>query len=1080
MKSLLQYIALTLCLLLPCAVRAQVGGEASFSLREGPEGAWRVEFRLGRWGVDTVAGGYSRIVAAGLTGAHGAVGCPSLPTASRLVVLPRGSRLALAAVEGREVTLDGAIDAGRPLHPVAAARPKDAPPAAFDPDAKIYGSAQWYRGGEPLELEHVGTMGGSEVFRLTVRPVAYQPASGALRLYERLEARLEGAASGEGAAPSRRYLIVSRPQFREGLQPFVHWKRQQGYEVVERYADTNSRAVVKGLIDAEFAEPDRWPGHLLLVGDVAQLQAFLGTTRPSDMGQHITDLYYAEHTGDYLPDALVGRWPVNDSAELGAVVRKSMAYEQGRLADSAALRRLLLVAGAESTAPAPTTTNGQVNYLGREIKLAHPAWDTLCYRNPASGSQREAILTDLRQGVAAVNYTAHCTAAGWSSPAVSFTSIDTLGFAQPMLYVNNCCLSNEFGGTCFGEQLLRAPAGGAIGVVGATNSTLWDEDYYWAVGPKLPLALEPLYDSLRPGAFDRWLGRAADIRSQGQLLTAGNLAVTAVGSPYDKFYWEIYCLLGDPSLEPWVGVPPAVDLHLAAGLPRNGAGTLHLGGTPGATVTAMQHDSVLGCGTIGADGLLALPLSVSIDTTALLLTATRSGYIPRIDTVVALPAEGMAVALREVTVGDSTVGCRLENVGTLPLYGLRVVLSQLEADSLTDALVEERAATVDTLMPQHSSPWLTLPLHVSAVGQTPGWEADLTVWDSVEGMLCHLVLQGRLSVAYPSAEFRLLEADGSESHSLQPQRGYLLETLLAGMADSLALRVTALPSEDVLIDTTFHSPLPALHSPLTTPGSLTHLRLQATLRLGNYRSQSEHYLTAGRRDDSFEAGMGSYPWLAAGTAGWQVDSTVARSGRYSLRSGAIGHRQTSDLVLEVWLPVDDTLRYWSRISSEPNADKLLFSVDGQSRANARWGSGDWKQQVVTLGAGRHTLRWRYVKDDSVEQGSDCAWLDDVQLPMAVWDAPYGWFGSLPALAVESPEDESARFRVYPNPTTGRFGWSGEGVRRMTLRDLYGREVLTLEQPLPTTVDLSSLPDGLYLLQVATDHDTYHVKLLIRH
>ena len=51
---------------------------------------------------------------------------------------------------------------------------------------------------------------------------------------------------------------------------------------------------------------------------------------------------------------------------------------------------------------------------------------------------------------------------------------------------------------------------------------------------------------------------------------------------------------------------------------------------------------------------------------------------------------------------------------------------------------------------------------------------------------------------------------------------------------------------------------------------------------------------------------------------------------------------------------------------------------------------------------------------------------------------------------------------------------------MTLRDLYGREVLTLEQPLPTTVDLGSLPDGLYLLQVATDHDTYHVKLLIRH
>ena len=36
------------------------------------------------------------------------------------------------------------------------------------------------------------------------------------------------------------FLIVSRPQFREGLQSFVQWKRQEGFDVVELYVDTNS------------------------------------------------------------------------------------------------------------------------------------------------------------------------------------------------------------------------------------------------------------------------------------------------------------------------------------------------------------------------------------------------------------------------------------------------------------------------------------------------------------------------------------------------------------------------------------------------------------------------------------------------------------------------------------------------------------------------------------------------------------------------------------------------------------------------------------------------------------------------
>ena len=1071
-----RYIVLILCLLFSLPATSQDEAVARLAVMRDGAGTVRLRFeaRGGAPRVDTLGlPGFSRLVWEGI--GTGRVGAPDLPSLSALVRLPQGSSLEVKEVEADSTVWEGAVPEGKPLAPVTEGWVKDGPQPEYKPDEKVYGSHVAYRGGERVEVENLGVMGTEQLFRVTVRPVCYRPMEGDLVYDNVIEAALN-VVEAPVQPVSGGYLIVSRPQFREGLQPFVRWKRQQGFEVTELYADTHVRDSVKALMTEAVGVhgQDSWPRYVLLVGDVAQLQAFPGTTHPSGLGNHVTDLYYAEFTGDYLPDALLGRWPVNDTAELGAVVRKTVRYEQGLDLDTARLQRLLLVAGSEERDPAPVTTNGQVGYVAREARLAAPWIDTLCYRNPTSADQRPDILSDLRRGVAMLNYTAHCTAAGWSSPSVTFASIDTLDNPQPLLYVNNCCQSNSFDGTCFGEQLLRKADGGAIGVVGATNSTLWNEDYYWAVGPKYPLSLTPQYDSLRPGSFDRWLGRMGGVRSQGELLAAGNMAVMAAGSPYDKFYWEIYCLLGDPSLEPWVGVPQAIDLHLTDGTPTDGAGTLHLSGTTGATVTAMQHDTVLGTGVIGSDGMLALQLSRSIDTTPLVITATAYAHRPRIDTLAVAPVEGMGAALRSVTVGDSTVSCCVENVGTVPLYGLQVVLAQLETDSTVDASIAGQQTVVDTLMPHESRP-VVLPLQITAVGQLPWWQASLFVWDSTEGMLCCIGLRGWSEVAYPEVAFRLLEPSGDESYSLLPRSEYVLETTIEGAADAVDLVVTALPGSDTLVDSIFNFPFSTFN--FLTPDTLTHLHLQATASLGHHRTDCDWYLVGGQRADSFEEGFGSYPWRQGGTLPWVVDSTVSHSGRFSVRSGAIDHRQTSDLVLEVLLPQRDSLSYWSRVSSEVQYDKLLFSVDGVRRGNERWGEAGWKCYTTVLEAGRHTLRWRYVKDDSGTGGSDCAWIDDVRLPLALWESPYGWFGDSTLLGMEQPAMPS--LRIYPNPSRGTVTVEGGGQDELRVLDLYGRLCYSAHHTSPATYRLPFLPDGIYLLQLLTATGPVYHTLIIR-
>ena len=1019
--------------------------------------------------------GFSRLEWEEMTFGTGCVGAPDMPSISTLVRLPKGSRLEVVSVDAVSTEWMRAVPYGKPLVPVTEGWVKDGPQPEYRPDEKMYGTWDPYRGGERVEVKNLGAMGDEQLFRVTVHPAYYQPVGGNL-VYD---GYIDAALKVVEAAPqpvSNGYLIVSRPQFREGLQPFVRWKRQQGYEVVELYADTNKRDSVRALISGQWSMSNgQGPRYVLLVGDVSQLQSYPGTTHPTGMENHITDLYYVEHTGDYLPDALLGRWPVNDTAELGAVVRKTLRYEQFVGVDTVRLKRALLVAGAESQEPALVTTNGLVNYVARESRRTYPWLDTLCYRNPISATQRPLILGNLRQGAAWLIYTAHCTEAGWSNPTVTFTSVDTLDNPQPLLYVNNCCLSNAFGGTCFGEQLLRKADGGAIGVIGATNSTLWNEDYYWVVGPKYPFSFAPQYDSLRPGAFDRWTGRTGGVHTQGELLSAGNMAVTAFGSPYDKFYWETYCLLGDPSLEPWMGVPPAIDLYSTDGAPTDGAGCLYLGGTAGATVTAMQHDTVLGVGVIGANGLLALQLFRSIDTTPLVVTATAIGHCPRIDTLMVLPADGPGVALRAVAVSDSVVECRVENVGTSPLYGLRVMLGQMDADSSSDALIAEQEMRIDTLLPLQSHQ-VMLPVQLIAMGQQPWWQAQLFTWDSTEGILCSVTLRHTMEVCYPEVMVRLLEVDSSESHRLLPRRNYLLAPTVTGSCDSASLCIVALPTEDTLVSQTFHLSPFAFH--IFTPDTLTHLHLTASLALGNHRTDNNWYLVGGNRMDGFEEGFRSYPWRHEGTQAWMVDSTVSHSGHYSVRSGAIDYRQTSDLVLEVLLPQPDTLSYWSRVSSEAQYDKLLFYVDGVRRGNERWGEGGWKYYATVLEAGHHTLRWRYVKDESGSGGSDCAWIDDVRLPLALWDSAYGWFGT--NAGVEIRNTDVLSWCVYPNPCSGQLTVSGDEQGELSILDLYGRVRFAAHYISPTTYRLSFLPDGVYLLRMLTvAGPTYHT-LIIRH
>ena len=75
-----------------------------------------------------------------------------------------------------------------------------------------------------------------------------------------------------------------------------------------------------------------------------------------------------------------------------------------------------------------------------------------------------------------------------------------------------------------------------------------------------------------------------------------------------------------------------------------------------------------------------------------------------------------------------------------------------------------------------------------------------------------------------------------------------------------------------------------------------------------------------------------------------------------------------------------TLSFSWKVSSESSYDRLHFIVDG-SEVSVISGEGNWATVTHDITSdGSHTIEWKYDKDSSVSNGSDCGWVDEVDNP----------------------------------------------------------------------------------------------------
>ncbi len=515
------------------------------------------------------------------------VGIPEIPVYSKLIELPLGAKVKFRVVSYDEEIIDLSDKGIREMIiPAQASVSKSEEPGRLIIDKKVY-SVDGYINADIAKFEDAGILRSTRLGRVIINPIQYNPVKNRLRILNNLKVDIEFVGSDmakteamkskyssslfnsvinnyianpteisrENITETITYVIVADRMFETALAPFITHKQQKGYNVIVGYTDMSNvgstTTSIKNYLKGLYNNPPSGynpPHYALLVGDIAQVPSYT-------KGQHKTDLYYFDYTNDNIPDLYYGRFSAQTVAQLTPQIDKTLEYEKYTMPDPTYIKRALLVAGDDYYHEL-TWGNGQLNYAKNNYFTAQNGITATTYlqNEPYGANYAASIKTDINNGVGFANYSAHCSYDGWSDPNFSRNDINGLTNNHKYgLWVGNCCRSNKFDvSECFGEKVLRVANKGAVGYIGASDYSYWNEDFWWAVGFK-SITANPTYNASHIGAFDRLFHTHGEAQSnwystQGQMIVGGNLAVEESTSGRKKYYWEIYHLMGDPSV----------------------------------------------------------------------------------------------------------------------------------------------------------------------------------------------------------------------------------------------------------------------------------------------------------------------------------------------------------------------------------------------------------------------------------------------------------------------------------------------------------------------------------------------------
>lgn len=299
-------------------------------------------------------------------GASSPIGQPDVPSFTQWILVPNGCEVRMAATPGASRVFTGVR-----LAPVQPPPSDSGDSAAMARDEAVYARDADYPGAF-ASFEAITEIRGQAARLVRLHPYQYNPRTGVLTVYPRLEVRLDfigtparrdprlasrafdgllrgapnadAVLAAEAAAPSPRgvspfggttngceLLIITADAFTNAAFQLAEWKMRRG--IATTVVTTNETgSATNQLRDYILNAYTTWspaPAYVLLIGDADFIPPWYKTDHPAGERKNSTDLFYADMSAtlDWIPDLAIGRWPVETAAQATNWAARVIAYE---------------------------------------------------------------------------------------------------------------------------------------------------------------------------------------------------------------------------------------------------------------------------------------------------------------------------------------------------------------------------------------------------------------------------------------------------------------------------------------------------------------------------------------------------------------------------------------------------------------------------------------------------------------------------------------------------------------------------------------------------------------------------------
>ncbi|MDD4310394.1 MAG: C25 family cysteine peptidase, partial [Candidatus Cloacimonetes bacterium] len=432
-------------------------------------------------------------------------------------------------------------------------------------------------------------------------------------------------------------LIISHTQLAPYQQEYINWKKAQGYDVyvANRSEIGSSIQQIKDYILSHYQQYGT--DFLFLWGDVTGTFAIPTNFYPSPeyAENDADDNYFATLDGDdYFPEMVVGRFSFSDASEFITMVNKTISYEKTPyLTDSNWMKKALVVAGNYAEGGLrPTTPVYMSRWLrNKMLNYGYTQVDSVFY--PPTYPGTAPILQAINQGVQFISYRGWGDANGWHYPSFHIPDLNSTfnGPKMPIVF-SIVCNTGDFANPVnpsFGERWMR------MGTMSAPGGCIA------FVGPSDLHTKTRLNNSISSGAFRSILDKG--VRGFGSSVLVGKMELyknfpnDLAPGQYVAFYYHVYNILSDPSLNMWVLTPQTISSNVIEGGLNISQSDSHIrinsSALEGAMVTGTKNGTDYSYATV-KNGYTILPVDPN-QTGNLTVTITKPNFVPLVAELIA-------------------------------------------------------------------------------------------------------------------------------------------------------------------------------------------------------------------------------------------------------------------------------------------------------------------------------------------------------------------------------------------------------------------------------------------------------------